>query len=200
LSPGLEGQGSTGILKKWGLASEEYLLFLGSLEPRKYFDAVLAGYETYRKFSPSSRVKLVMAGGTGWKNFQLEKKIRSSPWAGEIVRTGYVSDSELCELMDHTLALMMISQYEGYGLPVAQAFSRGRPVITSLGSSLPEACGGEGIFVEPYDPFSVCAGIQRALLQPLLQKDSEVRRQRISQQVQGWTWRNYARELLGLIQ
>jgi glycosyltransferase involved in cell wall biosynthesis len=100
-----------------------------------------------------------------------------------------LSDAQLKRLIQGGVALAMLSHYEGYGLPIAQAFSLGTPVITTLGSSLPEACSGEGIFVEPSDPFSVSAGIWAALKT----------HQKPTERLKKWTWENYARNLLDML-
>lgn len=179
------------ILKTLFLEGSDYLVFLGSLEPRKNFEGLLLGFETFRKLVPSSSMKLVLVGGTGWKNQDTESKIQNSPYQQDIIRTGYFNDSELHTVLKHSVALAMVSQYEGYGLPVAQAYSLGVNIITTYGSSLPEACQGEAFFVEPHDPFSICAGIQ----QTLRFRAKEGTRAMLKT----WNWDNYARNLLKLV-
>jgi glycosyltransferase involved in cell wall biosynthesis len=178
------------ILERFGLRRKNYLIFLGSLEPRKNFPALLKGFETFLNLHPGD-FKMVMVGQTGWKNDETEKRIRLSPFSNQIVRTGYLSDQELSWLLENAAALGMISHYEGYGLPVAQAFSKGVPVLTTLGSSLPEACLGRGIFVDPEDPFSVAGGIQEILLGKRPMPNTEA--------VATRTWENYARNLIPII-
>jgi glycosyltransferase involved in cell wall biosynthesis len=182
---------STAIIQKTGLDPQGYLLFLGSLEPRKNFEALLDGFEIFKKICPQSKIKLVIVGGTGWKNHQIEQKMKNSAFHSDLIRTGYVTDAELSELIQNSLALAMVSQYEGYGLPIAQAFSKGTPILTTLGSSLPEACSGEALFVEPHDPWAICAGIQ--------QLRRGVHPQFDPHRIKNWTWMNYAKRLLELI-
>jgi glycosyltransferase involved in cell wall biosynthesis len=185
-----EASPPTQIGRKLGITDHDYLIFLGSLEPRKNFEALLDGFETFRKLSPASKTKLVLVGATGWKNDRIEGRMRNSPYSEDLIRAGYLSDLELGELIEKALALAMVSHYEGYGLPVAQAFSKRTPVITTLGSSLPEACLGEAIFVESSDPWSIAAGIQQILQ---LKKDQI---EDSSQYRVPWTWEKYARRLL----
>ena len=103
------------------------------------------------------------SAGRDGKTTRHERRLSLSSAASRIVRTGYLQDPELRTVISNSLAMAMLSFYEGYGLPVAQAASLGVPSITTLGSSLPEACQGKGIFVEPHDPYSVAAGIRIAI-------------------------------------
>ena len=117
----------------------------------------------------------------------MEEDMNEFVRAGQIVRTGYLADPELHQLMHEACALMMLPIYEGFGLPVAQARSIGLPVITTLGSSLPEACEWQGIFVDAWDETSVSAGIAQALL----------KKRTSSPEVKSWM--DYTRGLLELI-
>ena len=182
--------GSSDEVRPVGIGSQPYLIFLGSLEPRKNFESLLVGFESYIQIYPDSALQLVWVGSTGWKNERLEKRIKDSSVASRVIRAGYLSDDTLGRLIEGASAMMMLSFYEGFGLPVAQAYSRGVPIVTTLGSSLPEACAGEAIFVEPSDPYSVSAGIVRAL-QMGSKKDRRY-------QLRNWTWDHYAEELLKL--
>jgi glycosyltransferase involved in cell wall biosynthesis len=178
-------------LLRFRLPPKNYVLFVGSLEPRKNIESLLDGFELYKSRNPSSSVKLVLVGSTGWKNASSEQRLKSSPNSRDIVRTGYVSDAELHSIIAHAAAVGMPSFYEGFGIPVANATSLGVPVITTLGSSLPEACLGRGVFVEPSDPESMCAGIHIAL--------SEYQQPQSFEALKHRTWLNYAKELLTTI-
>jgi glycosyltransferase involved in cell wall biosynthesis len=174
-----------------GLSEGGYILFLGSLEPRKNFMGLLHGFEAYHSFPGAKPLKLVLVGATGWKNEEMDARIAASPAAHRVVKTGYVEDAELDVLMRRAAAVSMLSFYEGYGLPVAQAFSKGTAVITTVGSSLPEACNGQGIFVDPVDPISVACGIRLA--------SERKGNGPLPPALDNWTWDNYARGLMGAI-
>ncbi len=85
----------------------------------------------------------------------------------------------------------MLSHYEGFGLPVSQAFSRGVPIITSYSSSLPEACLGDAVFCDPSDPEDVARAIETALEAPV-----HIRRRKAAE---AWDWKEYTRELIRII-
>lgn len=185
------GEADAAFLPGLGLAPQGYLVFLGSLEPRKNFEGLLAGFEEFVTRHPQAGLKLVMVGSTGWKNYETLERIRRSPAAPFLVRTGYLEDDRLSQLIASAAGVAMLSFYEGYGLPLAQAYSMGVPALTTLGSSLPEACAGEGVFVEPGDPLSVAAGIWRIF--------AERKPAQLPAALSQWTWKNYARHLVGAI-
>lgn len=138
----------------------DFLLSVGSFEPRKNLLPLIRGWEIYRQYFAHSKLKLVLVGGTGWLNSDIFKKINASPMRKDIILPGYASDAQLASLMQQAQAVAMLSLYEGLGLPLVQAHHFGTPLITHLGSSLPEACSTEAIFVDPSDPYSVAAGIR----------------------------------------
>jgi hypothetical protein len=103
------------------------------------------------------------------------------------VTCGYLSDEDLAELVRASLTVAMLSMYEGFGIPAAQACAAGLLPLVSAGSSLPEAAPGRCVQVEPWDPESVAAGL-----------DLVVRsRPPGSPPVHGWS--RYADELLELL-
>lgn len=149
-----------------------YIMAVGSLEPRKNIAALIEGWEIFRQNTAQSTMKLVLVGGTGWLNTDILSRIKNSILANDIVLPGYISDRSLAVLMKQAACVAMISVYEGFGLPVAQAYRLGTPVLTTIGSSLPEACSLSGIFVDPADPWSVAAGIQSAAMQSIGEKQA----------------------------
>jgi glycosyltransferase involved in cell wall biosynthesis len=154
--------GKRDLLTEFGLTPGRYLICIGSLEPRKNFSGMLLGFEEHALQFPDSDLKLVIVGAALWKAQGILSRLAGSSVADRIIRTGYLPDSDLATLLSQSLALIMLSHYEGFGLPIAQAFAMGVPAITTLGSSLPEACLSQGIFVDPMDVFSVSAGIAMA--------------------------------------
>lgn len=185
--PLLSGADET-VMDRFQLQPGGYLVFLGSVEPRKNLCGLLDGFELFRKLHPDSKLKLVVIGGSGWKNAQIFDRLKRSAFSEDVVFTGYLSDQEVSSVIKDALAVAMLSLYEGYGLPIAQAYSLGVQTITTIGSSLPEACGARGIFVDPLDPFSICAGIKAAL--------KRTGTGLVPRSPPEWTWENYARKLV----
>lgn len=139
--------GQIDTVKKKYLLPPRYLFTLGNLEPRKNITTLIQAFE---KMKPSD-CRLLIAGGRGWKYRQLYQQWRRSPARDRIVFLGYVDAADKPAL--YRLATMFVypSIYEGFGLPPIEAMAAGTPVITSFGSSLPEAVGDAALMVDPYN-------------------------------------------------
>lgn len=134
-----------------------YLLFLGTIEPRKNVEGLVKAYVALAERFPKlvGATELVIAGSRGWKADKafaaIEAANRRFGRSGPRVRVlGYVPDEDKLALMAHALAFVFPSRYEGFGLPVLEAMSLGVPVVTSNVSSLPEIAGrGAALLVDP---------------------------------------------------
>lgn len=130
------------------LRSARYALFVGTLEPRKNLPRILNAFASV-PVSVRKDLKLVIAGGQGWRMANLTDLVKKVGLENEVVITGRVSDSQLAELYLSAQFLLMPSMYEGFGFPIIEAQSFGVPVITSNISSMPEAAGAGAILVDP---------------------------------------------------
>jgi len=129
-------------------AAGEYLLAVGTLEPRKNLPALVEAAQR-------SRLELRVVGRRGWGNVELNGD--GVRWLGE------VPDTELASLYRGALCAAYISLYEGFGLPVLEAMACGTPVVTSAGSAMEEVAGPAAVLVDPRDPEAIAAGIGQAL-------------------------------------
>lgn len=128
-------------------ARSPYLLFVGTLEPRKNLARVLAALEQLRQ--RGTRLRLVIAGGRGWKSAGLHSTIDAAERAGFVEYLGHVDDTALAQLYSGCEFLVAPSLYEGFGLQIVEALNFGKPVITSRLSSMPEVAGNAGLLVDP---------------------------------------------------
>ncbi|MBP7568847.1 MAG: glycosyltransferase family 4 protein [Acidobacteria bacterium] len=139
-----------------------YILFLGTLEPRKNVQGLLDAYAALVTRWPQAP-PLVLAGhGTPQAERWLEATLRP-PLAGHVECRGYVPSHERRALYEGARLLVLPSFDEGFGLPVIEAMSAGIPVVASDRGALPEVCGGAALLVDPDDRGSICAGIERVL-------------------------------------
>lgn len=168
---------------------EKYLIAIGSVEPRKNYMTMIRAFEHFKARNPDSELKFVHVGGTGWKGEAINKHLQGSAFREDFKWMGYLSDMEMAQAVYRASGLMMLSHYEGFGIPVAIAQSLGVPVITNLGSSLPEACCGNAIFVDSSDPYLASLGIQTLMNQ----EASVTVRDPV---VEKWDWNEYTRSLL----
>lgn len=136
-----------------------YLLYVGALHPRKNVGRIVEAFRRLLETHPD--VRLVIVGPPSWGAREaLDEVLRSVRASDRIVFTGYVPDDALFALYDAALALVLVSLYEGFGLPALEAMAHGTPVIASNTSSLPEVVGDAGLLVDPLDT----AALHRAMV------------------------------------
>ncbi len=137
---------------------EPFWLAVGSMEPRKNYNALFSAIGIYQRRSQHPS-QLCLVAPTGWKNDGLKKKAREFERRGWIRSAGHVDEESLGSLYEHALALLFPSWYEGFGLPVLEAMQCGCPVICSDRTSLPEIGGDAVRYIDPENPESICDAI-----------------------------------------
>jgi alpha-1,3-rhamnosyl/mannosyltransferase len=142
-----------------------YILFLGTLEPRKNVQGLLDAYAALVTRWPKAP-PLVLAGRRTPESELWIEAIGRPPLAGRVEYRGYVPDHGRRELYEDARLVVLPSFDEGFGLPVVEAMSLGIPVVASDQGALPEVCGGAALLVDPDDRGSICAGIERVLREP----------------------------------
>lgn len=138
------------VLNKYHLRESNYVLFMGSLEPRKNVEGILEAFSLIRNKIISS-FQIVLIGQKAWGWTGIKKTIKRLNLDSQVVVTGYVPSEDLPVIINGARMLAYPSFYEGFGLPVLEAMSCGTPVITSNTSSLPEVVGKYGHMVDPKD-------------------------------------------------
>jgi glycosyltransferase involved in cell wall biosynthesis len=153
-------------LARHGLADRDYLLVVATLEPRKNLEGLARAYARLPA-ATRARHPLVVAGARGWLAAGLEQALAPLEARGEVIRLGYVDEDELPLLYAGAHAFAFPSFYEGFGLPVLEAFASGVPVLTSSGSALEEIAqasnGPVALCVDPGDEGALAAGLERLL-------------------------------------
>lgn len=144
---------------KWHLHSG-YILSVNTMVKRKNIEGTIKAFELYQSRHPKSELKLVLTGRWEKTNHVLESAFSSSI-RDRIVLTGYVSDAELLSLYYNAECVMYPSFYEGFGLPVLEAMTLGKAVVTSDISAMPEVGGDAVHYCDPYDIETIADGIER---------------------------------------
>jgi glycosyltransferase involved in cell wall biosynthesis len=173
----------------------EYILYTGTLEPRKNIVGILESYSMLLD-EFKNEYSLVLAGGKGWLDDEIENKLNELKDLN-IVRTGYVEDDDLPALYSGATLFIYPSFYEGFGMPPLEAMACGTPVITSNNSSLPEVVGNAGIMVDAKDTRSLTKNIEKVLKSKKLQ--SEMSKKGLKQ-AKNFSWEKSAKKLLELIE
>jgi glycosyltransferase involved in cell wall biosynthesis len=140
------------VLEALGLSGEPYILFVGAIEPKKNLLNVLKAFELNKKLP-----QLIVVGPFAWSSSRERAMI--SGLGGRVRHLGFLPDRELDVLQKHATAFVFPSIVEGFGLPVLEAMWHGVPCVVSDIPVFHELFAGQAVFVDPYDPSSIAAGL-----------------------------------------
>lgn len=163
-----------GILKKYGIEDKNYILYLGTIEPRKNLERLITAYaRTVEKLKRCEKdiPPLVLAGKLGWYYDKILERIKAEGIEDRVKMPGYVPDEDKPYLYSSALAFAFPSLYEGFGMPVIEAMACGAPVLTSNVSSLPEVAGNCAVLCDPLSEFSIAKGLYRLITEPELREE-----------------------------
>ncbi len=140
-----------------------YLLWVGTLEPRKNLRRLLRAWAAVAPDLPDVSLALVGSPGRAFPTAKAEGAVR-------VRRLGRVSDDDLAALYSGALALVYIPLYEGFGLPPLEAMACGCPVLASRAGGLPEAVGEAALFVEPQDEAAIAGRLGQLVVEVALRR------------------------------
>ena len=151
---------------------EDYILYLGSLQPRKNIPSALQAFAKYSKSHSDSKLKFIIAGGKGYNyDTQIEEVIDKYNLQDKVIFVGFITNEEKILLLKQAKAFIYLSLYEGFGIPLIEAMSLNTPVISSNLSCLPEVVDNAGILVDPYDIEAITEAITTLIHNPLIAKE-----------------------------
>jgi glycosyltransferase involved in cell wall biosynthesis len=171
---------------------DNYVLFVGTLEPRKNIKTLIKSYSKLIK-EINKEIKLVVVGKKGWMYKEIFELMRSLGIDNQVIFTGFADLEDLPYLYNGAEVFVYPSIYEGFGIPVLEAISCGTPTITSNVSSMPEVIGDAGITVNPNDVDELKDAIKRIIEDDDLKE--QFRKQGI-EQAKKFTWKNCAKDTL----
>jgi glycosyltransferase involved in cell wall biosynthesis len=162
-----------------------YFFYTGAVHPRKNVHRLIAAFDAFKK-KQDSNAKLLIGGRFAWQTGVVKTSYEQAEFKKDILFLGYLAEEELTSLMASALALVYVSNFEGFGLPVLEAMHCEVPVITSTVSSLPEVAGDAAILVSPDNTVEIEHALESLWSQPelrsnLIQK-GKVRRTQFSWQ------------------
>ncbi len=178
------------VLARHNLADKKYILSVGTVQPRKNYSRAIRAIAQIGHHAPD--LHYAICGGSGWLEDEMYRSIRETELEENVHILGFVPDEDLPALYSGARALLAVSLYEGFGLPILEAMACETPVITSNVSSLPEVAATAGMLVNPLDTDEISASIISLLTDAAL-------RQRLvaagSERVKRFTWERSARQL-----
>ncbi|MEM7344137.1 MAG: glycosyltransferase family 1 protein, partial [Chloroflexota bacterium] len=175
----------------------DYLLYVGTLHPRKNLTRLVEAYHRALQSQQSASVKLVIAGKRGWLYNDIFERIQQLGLTEQVIFPGYITDQDKTALLSGALGYVFPSLYEGFGLPVLEAMACGVPVLTSNTSSLPEVAGEAALLVDPHNIEEIADALGQLMI------DSEVRQQLVNQgyqQLQAFSWAKAAEQILTVLE
>jgi len=174
---------------------ERFILYVGTIEPRKNLPVLLEAYAALRQHLPE--VGLVIAGGKGWLYESFFQTLRRLELEPHVKLTGYVPEADLPQLIASAYVFAYPSEFEGFGLPPLEAMACGVPVACSNASSLPEVVGEAGLLLPPRDVHAWQAALYNLLTDGDLRSD--LRERGLARALQ-FTWSKAARKTLEVYQ
>ena len=185
------------VKARYGIRGD-YVLYVGTLQPRKNLGRLLEAYAMVRKQTKrGERPCLVIAGRKGWLYDQITQHVERLGLESEVILPGYVPQDDLPTLLSGARLFVFPSLYEGFGLPVLEAMACGTPVLCSNVSSLPEVAGRAALLIDPLDVASMAEAMNRLL------QDEGLRARLVERglrQVRQFSWDRCARQTLVLIE
>lgn len=190
----VSSQDSDQVLKKYRVQFQKYILYVGALQPRKNLVRLIQAFNEAKKTVPD--MKLVLAGEPAWLSQSLFEEREKSPFKNDIIMTGALSFSDIRIFYQGARFFVFPSLYEGFGLPILEAFASHTPVLTARNSSLTEVGGDAVLYCDASDTLHMSTQML------LLWNDEELREQLIEKgemQVMKFSWDTCAQKTLKYI-
>ena len=175
------------------IPKEGFILYVGSLEPRKNISTLVEAFEHLRSENPQLKTKLILIGGESPLFADVRLKIKK--FREDVIFKGFVEDVALREYYRQATVVAYPSLYEGFGLPPLEAMASGAAVVTSITSSIPEVVGDAALMVSPYD----YQQLSDALSKVILDKNLREHLQKAGlKQVKRFNWTRVARNVIAV--
>ncbi len=182
------------FLEEFDIVEKKYILYAGAIQPRKNLTTLIDAFEKVRE--KNEDMKLVLAGTKAWLWEGTYERIAQSPYKKDIIITGTMGFKDLAILYQNAAVFVFPSLYEGFGIPVIEAFAANVPVICANNSSLIEVAGEGAILFDANDTGELAEKIGTVLVDERLREDLIMRGKR---QKEKFSWEKCARETMSVI-
>jgi glycosyltransferase involved in cell wall biosynthesis len=142
-----------------------YFIFVGALHPRKNLVRLFQAFD-YFKEQYRTDIKLLVVGNKKYWTRDIRESFEEMKYQDEVVFSGRMNASDLHKAVASALAMAYVSYFEGFGLPIIEAFRCDTPVITSNVTSMPEVAGDAAMLIDPFSVKSIAEGLEKVALDP----------------------------------
>ena len=177
-------------------ASKPYFIFVGALHPRKNLVRLFQAFD-YFKEQHRTDIKLLVVGNKKYWTREIRESFEGMKYQDEVVFSGRMKAPDLHKAVASALAMAYVSYFEGFGLPIIEAFRCNTPVVTSNVTSMPEVAGDAAILVDPFSVKSIAEGLEKVALDPEI-RDELIARGRKRREI--FTWQRSAEQLWDVIE
>jgi glycosyltransferase involved in cell wall biosynthesis len=173
-----------------------YFVFVGALHPRKNLTNLFKAFDQFKQ-KDRKNVKLMIVGEKQWWTHDIKKAYDDLKFQVDVIFTGRLQIKELQEVVASALALTYVSYFEGFGIPIVEAFYAGTPVITSDITSMPEVAGDAALLIDPFSIDSISSAMEK------MANNEELRNSLIEKgfvRANDFSWQQSADKLWGSIE
>jgi glycosyltransferase involved in cell wall biosynthesis len=192
--------------------TEPYILFVGTLQPRKNIETIIESFELFSRKVASDNLKsrhnskqiisglpkLVLAGKVGWLADKILARIESSPFKSRIVLPGFISEEQKKSLYQSSLCTVLVGIHEGFGIPPLEAMKYGSIPVVANATSLPEVVGEAGFIVDAFDTKKLAQTFYE--VHSLSRTQKAVYRKMGREQAQKFSWEQSAQKTLDILE
>ena len=173
-----------------------YFIFVGALHPRKNLARLFQAFDFFKE-QHKTDIKLLVVGNKKYWTKEIQKAYQGMRHSKEIEFSGRMSAAELRTAVASALAMTYVSYFEGFGLPIIEAFRCDTPVVTSNVTSMPEVAGDAALIVDPFSVKSIAEGLEKIALDPELRTEL-IHKGKKRREL--FTWDNSAAKLWSVIE
>jgi len=173
------------LTKKKYSEGKEYFLYVGAIHPRKNLMNLLKAFSIFKK-RQQSNMKLIIAGRLAWKYDSFVRELKKYKYRHDVILLGYLEETELANILASAYALVYVSFFEGFGIPVLEAMKCDVPVITSIRSSMQEIAKEAALYADPRSFEEIAEKMM------LIYKDEKLRKELIAKGKSvavGYSWK-----------
>jgi glycosyltransferase involved in cell wall biosynthesis len=151
-------------------SGKPYFFYVGAIHPRKNVHRLIQAFQLFKTTHPQAPHQLLLAGRWAWQTGKVRNAYEQSSFKNDITFLNYVQDLDLQQLMAATEALLYVSEFEGFGVPIIEAMASGVPVVTSDTSSMPEVAGEAALLVSPKNINALADALEKVAFHPAIRQ------------------------------